>query len=248
MRFIYIACLALGVSLAATAAPREYTARDGHSLRGFGEPTYQLSVMGEYAYNRTWEHMGNLDIQALMPINPYFEMQTNLRFSTANVYTGALILRPKFALPVGELFLETEILYNAIARNRQSDFCAALSLGYRMDYVSVNVGMFSRVMSSWDRDLHSSEAYNSEPFNLLYRLEVFCRPQISRWNISAAFANIDDYQMERIWQPIFTLGGRYDIDSHWRVLLSAQCKPTGMFHLNATFYAAYVRAGFTYKF
>lgn len=117
-----------------------------------------------------------------------------------------------------------------------------------MDYVSFQIGVFGRVMSSWDRDWNTEETYNIEPFNLLYRMEVFCRPQTSRWNISACVANIDDYQMERMWQPIFMLGGRYDINDHWRVLLQGECKPTGMFHLNATFYSAYIRTGFTYKF
>lgn len=243
---LLISCVVFALS--AAAAPKEYTARDGHSLRGFGNTGYALSISAEYAYNRTWEHFGNLNIQALMPINPHFELQTNVQLSSANVYTGALILRPKFALPVGELFAETEVLYRAIARNRQGDFCAALSVGYRMDYISLNIGMFGRVMSTWDRDWHTEETYNAEPFNLLYRLEVFCRPQTSHWNISACMANIDDYKMERMWQPIFMLGGRYDIDQHWRVALSGECKPTGMFHLNATFYSAYLRAGFTYKF
>ncbi len=230
------------------AVPKEYTARDGHSLRGFGSQGYQLSVMGEYTYNRTWEHFGNLDIQSLMPINPHFDLQVNLQLSTANVYTGAAILRPRFALPVGELFAETEVLYKAVARSRQHDLCTALSVGYRMDYVSVQVGMFSRVMASWDREWRTTEVFNCEPFNLLYRFEVFCRPQSCRWNLSACMSNIDDYQMERMWQPIFLLGGHYDVDSHWRVLLSGECKPTGMFHLNATFYSAYLRTGFTYTF
>lgn len=243
--FLFIFCV---FALSLSAAPKEYTARDGHSLRGFGMPAYQISVSAEYAYNRTWEHFANFNVQALMPVNQYFELQTNLRFSTANVYTGALILRPKFALPVGELFLETELLYKALARNRLSDFCAALSVGYRMDYVSFNIGMYGRVMDTWDREWHSEAIYNCEPFNILYRLEVFCRPQMSKWNISACFSNIDDYQMERTWQPLFMLGGHYDINQHWRVAFSGECKPTGMFHLNATIYSVYARAGFTYTF
>ena len=52
-----------------------------------------------------------------------------------------------------------------------------------------------------------------------------------------------------ISQPLATLPcGRYDIDEHWRVSLDGELKITGMFHLNATFYAAYLRAGFSYRF
>ena len=215
---------------------------------GFGDRRYSITGIVEYSYNSTWGHHGNFDIQALMPINPHFEMEAKLQFSTANVHTGVVQLRPKFQLPVGELFIETDVLYKIVARNRMNDFNAALGLGYRMDYVSVTLGMFGRVMLDWGRSLYSDESYVTEPFNVLYRLEVFCRPQDNPWNLSFCISNLDDYQMERMWQPLFMVGAWYDVDDHWRLNFGAQCKPTGMFHLDATFYGATARAGFTYKF
>ena len=215
---------------------------------GFGDRKYSLSGMVEYSYNKTWGHHANFDIQSLMPINSHFEMEARLQFSTANVYSGALQLRPKFELPVGELFVETDVYYRAIARNRIGDITAALGVGYRMDYVSVTLGVFSRVIDDWDRSWYNDESFVCEPFNMLYRLEVFCRPQNNNWNLSFMFSNIDDYQMERMWQPLFGIGAWYDINEHWRLNFMAQCKPTGMFHLDATFYGATGRVGFTYRF
>ena len=95
---------------------------------------------------------------------------------------------------------------------------------------------------------HESVNIIVEPFNLCYRIEAFVRPQTSPWNISLCISNMTDYQIERLWQPIFMAGGWYSIDEHWQVNLSALCKPTGMFHLNAKYYAAEVRAGFAYNF
>jgi hypothetical protein len=215
---------------------------------GFGERHYSLSAMAEYSYNTTWGHHGNFDVQALMPFNPHFEMEAKLQFSTANVHTMALQFRPKFELPVGEMFLETDVLYRAVARNRMNDFTGALGVGYRMDHVSVTLGVFCRVMDDWDRDWHSNETYVVEPFNLLYRIEVFCRPQNNPWNLSFMFSNVDDYQLERMWQPLFSVGAWYDVNNHWRLNFAAQCKPTGMFHLDASFYGATLRAGFSYRF
>lgn len=215
---------------------------------GFGERRYSLTFLTEYSYNRTWGHHGNFDIQALMPINSHFEMEAKVQLSTANVYTGALYLRPKFELPVGELFVETDLMYRAVARNRMGDITAALGVGYRMDYVSVTLGVFGRVMDDWNRSWHSTDSYVVEPFNLLYRLEVFCRPQANPWNLSFVFSNVDDKHMERMWQPLFMVNAYYDIADHWRLQFGAQCKPTGMFHLDATFYGATFRTGFTYKF
>lgn len=207
-----------------------------------------LTAMVEYSYNKSWGHFGNADVQAFLPLSRHVEMNVNLQASFKNVYTVGVIIRPKVILPYGELFFDTEVLYKAVMRANQMDLVTALSLGYRFDYVSVQIGSFVRVMSGYGRNWHSEDTYECEPFNLLYRLEVYCRPQTCNWNIGVAFSNYDDYQFERMWQPLFALGGRYDIDEHWRVHLDAQCKPTGMFHLNAAFYGATVRAGFTYRF
>ena len=215
---------------------------------GFGERKYTVSGLVEYSYNTTWSHHANFDVQGLMPFNPYFEMEARMQFSTANVHTGALQLRPKFELPVGEMFLETDVYFRGVARNRMSDITAALGVGYRMDYVSVTLGVFSRVLDNWDRSWYNDETYVVEPFNLLYRLEVFCRPQTNNWNLSFMFSNIDDYQMERMWQPLFGLGAWYDVTDHWRLNAGLQCKPTGMFHLDASFYGITFRTGFSYRF
>ena len=215
---------------------------------GFGDRKYTVSGIAEYSYNTAWGHHVNFDIQGLMPFNPYVEMEARLQFSSANVHSGALQIRPKFELPVGEMFLETDIYYRAVARAQMSDITAALALGYRMDYVSVTLGVFSRVLDDWNRDWHTNDTYVVEPFNLLLRLEVFARPQNNPWNISFIFSNVDDYQMERMWQPLFALSAYYDVTNHWRLNFGVQCKPTGMFHLDATFYGATARAGFSYRF
>ncbi|MCR5050181.1 MAG: hypothetical protein K6A36_03765 [Paludibacteraceae bacterium] len=214
----------------------------------FGDNRFSITLLGEYSYNTTWQHHGNLDLQAYMPLNPNFELEVKTQFSTANVFTGALQLRPKFAMPVGELFAETDILCRAVARNRVNDFTAALGVGYRMDYVSVTLGLYCRVLDNWDRSWYNDETYITEPFNLLYRIQVFCRPQNNIWNLSFMFSNVDDYQMERMWQPLFSVGTWYDVTDRFRINMAAQCKPAGMFHLDATFYGATLRAGLTYKF
>ena len=87
-----------------------------------------------------------------------------------------------------------------------------------------------------------------EPFDAVYRVEAFVRPQTSPWNISLCLSNMDNYQVERMWQPMFYLGGWYDITKHWRVRLSGKYKLAGMFHLNAHYYGAEVRAGVEYRF
>ena len=215
---------------------------------GFGERRYSVSGMLEYSYNTTWGHHANFDIQGLMPFNPYFEMEARLQFSTANVHTLALQFRPKFELPVGEMFLETDVYSRFVSRSQMNDFTAALGVGYRMDYVSVTLGVFARVLDDWNREWHTNDTYVVEPFNMLYRLEVLCRPQTNPWNLSFIFTDFDDYQMERMWQPLFAIKAYWDVVDHWRLNFGVQCKPNGMFHLDATFYGATFRTGFSYRF
>ena len=213
-----------------------------------GDTTYSLSMHAGYGHNLTYGSMANFDVDAYMPVSPYFETQASLRFSTANTYALGVQLRPKFALPVGEMYLEDRLLMNIIKRYHYSDFVQTLSVGYRMQYVNVQVGMSTRVMIPMPYDQHQGDELICEPFDAVYRVEAFVRPETSPWNISLCVSNMDNYQIERMWQPMFYLGGWYDVNEHWRVRLSGKMKLAGMFHLNAHYYGAEVRVGAEYRF
>lgn len=215
---------------------------------GYSDGRYRVSVMAGYEYNRTWEHGGALGVKALLPLSRDIDVEAKVLAQTANVYTVAALMRPHFALPVGELFVENEILYKEVARVRMHEMCMAASVGYRMDYVHAQVGYFFRLMAPWHVDHHSESTYSTEVSNVLYHVEVSCRPQSSVWNLSASMGNVDDYNMERHWQPLFGLGARYNVGKHWQVDAKAQVKPVGIFHQQASFYSAYLRVGATYVF
>ena len=209
---------------------------------------YSISLDMGYGHNLTYGSFANFDLGAYMPLNTHFEMQANVRMSTANTYAVGVQMRPKFALPVGEMYIEDRLLTSFIRREQFLDFVHALSVGYRMQYVNVQLGMTNRVMLPPTYELRSGDTFVCEPFDLLYRLEVYVRPATSVWNLSLALANVDEYQIERMWQPMFYLGGWYDIDEHWRISLNGKLKLAGMFHLNAHYYASEVRVGAEYKF
>ena len=217
-------------------------------LRLFASSPYSLSFHAGYAHNLTYGSYATFDLDAYLPINQYFEAEANLRTSTANMHTIGLQLRPKFALPVGELFLEDRLMGRFVSRDNVNEFAHAISIGYRMQYVSVQLGLLSRVIIPVPYENNSDNSYISEPFNLLYRVEAFVRPQTSCWNIAIAISNVDDYMMERAWVPMLYLGGWYDVNKHWRLRLSGKYKHAGMFHMNAHYYASEVRLGVEYSF
>ena len=212
------------------------------------ERPIELRFFGGYVYNDVLGSSGCFDLQTTVPVSEHFELDANLQASTRSTYAGAVHLRPLFPLPVGELYLENRLLFRYITNSRTYDFDVALSAGYRMDFVDVRLGWFARFMDEVKGPWHSTAETVVEPFNLLYRIEAFVRPQSNPWNISLVFANIDDYQMERMWQPLFGLNFRYDPIKQLSVLGGIECKPTGMFHLNAQFYAMYSRIGIAYRF
>jgi hypothetical protein len=213
-----------------------------------GDTIYSLSLHAGYGNNLTYDSYANFDLDAYMPINQHFEMQANIRTSTANFTTMGVQLRPKFVLPVGELYLEDRLMMRFVSRDSFREFVHAFSVGYKMQYVNVQVGMSNRIITPLPYEKHSEDEMILEPFDAVYRVEAFVRPQTSPWNISLCLSNMDNYQVERMWQPMFYLGGWYDINNHWRVRLSGKYKLAGMFHLNAHYYGAELRAGAEYRF
>lgn len=210
--------------------------------------SYSLSFHASYAHNLTYSSYTNFDLNAFIPVNRHFEAETNLRASTANFYTFGVKLRYVFLLSGRELFVENRLLSNIVLRDHVNDFAHAISLGCKMQYVNVQLGNFSRVIIPTPYEYHSDNSYIAEPFNLLYRVEAFVRPQNSGWNIAVAVSNVDDFIMERAWVPVLYLGGWYNVNDHWRMHLTGKYKNAGTFHMNAHYYASELRMGVEYRF
>ena len=145
------------------------------------DTTYSVSLHVGYGHNLTYGSYANFDIDAYLPINRHFDMQANIRTTTANFYTVGVQLRPKFALPVGELYLEDRVMARWVVRDDINDFVHALSLGYMMQYVNVQVGMSTRIIIPQPYTFHTDDELIVEPFNVIYRVEAFVRPQTSPW-------------------------------------------------------------------
>lgn len=212
--------------------------------RQYADTHYSLCGSIGYGWNTTYHSYGNIDLGAYLPISKHFEMQADIRLQTINCYQAGVQLRPKFGLPVGEMYLEARVQDNAAVREQINDLSGALSVGYRMSYVDAMLGCGARIL----KPISAQEEPIWEPWNIVYRVKVWVRPVTSKWNINLQISNLTAYTQERSSQPIFGLGGQYDITPHWRLYADAQCKPTGMFHMHATFYGAEVRVGTEYRF
>ena len=154
-----------------------------------GDTTHSVSLHVGYGHNLSYGSMANFDLDAFIPIHPYFEMQANVRTSTANVHTLGVQLRPKFALPKGELYLEDRLMARFVVRDQVNEFLHAISVGYRMQYVNVQLGLINRFIMPLPYERNTLNKFIAEPFQLLYRVEGFVRPLTSPWNIAIAISN-----------------------------------------------------------
>lgn len=204
---------------------------------------YELSLSAAYGFNTSWSHYGGASLSAYLPFHRNFEAEAFTQYMSAGDFTSSVSLRPKYALPVGEMFLDGGICYKLLHKYRISDFCAALSLGYRMDYVSAQIGCFTRKIIDMD-----SKGSQDEAINFVYRVSFNVRPASSVWNLGGGISNFTEFEYERPWQPVFFLNGHYSINPRLRARAVVYIKPTGIFHLTANFYGIRTELGVTYAF
>lgn len=221
----------------------------GLSLSALAQTKAPISIRSyaEYGYNYTWENYGGLAVIANIPINSYFTLEGGINTNTSNVHainTRAIV---NFPLAVGDLTLENRYLYRLFLRNNTNDLCAGLIVGYTRNYVKASLGIYCRIYGNIYWESHNESAANvMEPFNLIYNIEGQLFKQDHNWNLALSVSNHDNFQIERMYQPIFTLKGNYIPAKHFNLLAEVACKPAGMFHGAADFYAIYTRLGFSY--
>lgn len=219
-------------------------------LSSAAEPAgrYSISVMGMYGWNETWLSHGGIDVVGYLPFSRHFEATAALEVHSPGTFAVTATARPKFQLPVGEFFIDGSVHDRIHASYGISDFNIALSVGYRMDYVSIQVGAASHFIFDLGKKGDGKSGTIVEPLNLLYRVSFNVRPSSSRWNAGGGIANYTDFEYERTWGPMYFLDGHFDVNDRLSVLGRFDLKPTGVFHQVAEFWGAAFRAGVKYSF
>lgn len=212
------------------------------------QDNYSVSILGVYDYSRTFASQGGVDIAGHMPFCPYAEADAGFEFVGPKILAGTIVARPKLPLKRGELFLDAAIHLRAFNSLESGTFSLAASLGYRMDYVSVQIGVQRTLLHSFRNEPDGSGSDILEPLNPVFRLAAAVRPATSPWNISLGFGNFTLYQYERIYYPIIFLGGHFDFTGHLTLRAEVDFKPSGIFNMTSHFNELAVRAGLTYNF
>lgn len=206
-----------------------------------------VTVQGVVGYNTTWKWHSGGDIKGALHLKNT-DIHLDLESLTSNVHSVGATVTPYFDVcKDGQIFLDGTLHSRIFSRNKAYEFVYSGSVGFRMRHFSVQAGVFARIMDAIGRDWHSVDNYIVEPFNVLYRIAVSIKGFDNPWDIYFIGADYSEFEYERVWQPIFTMGGRAKISERLNIVAEGTLKPAGMFHGTAAFYAAWLKVGVNYK-
>ena len=195
-----------------------------------------VGAKGLVGYNNTYKWYEGVDLQGVMHLD---NTDFSLKFEALrkDVYSMGLTVSPAFELcRNGFLFFDGTMHSRIFGKYKIYEFVYAGSVGFRMRHFSAQAGMFSRTMGDW----------GTEAFNFLYKLKISVMGFDNQWDVYLIGANFNDFEYERMWEPMCTLGGRWDFKERWSVVAEGTLKPSGMFSGNVKFNEAVLRVGIRY--
>ena len=207
----------------------------------------EVRVNGLVGYNNTFKWYGGADVKGVLHVDNT-DFTLNLEALTAKTYSLGMTVSQSFEVcSNGFLFLDGTLHSRIFSIYKTYEFVYAGSVGFRMRHFSAQVGLFSRTIDAFGRDWHSLENYVTEPFNLLYKMKISVMGFDNPWDVYLIGSNYNDFEYERMWEPIFSLGGRYDFKERWSAVAEGTLEAAGIFHGTVKFYEAVMRIGIKYK-
>ena len=206
-----------------------------------------VAVQGVVSYNNTSRWHGGADVKGVFHVDNV-DFALNVEALSSSTYSFGLTVSPSFEVcRNGFVFLDGTLHSRLFSKYEVCEFVYAGSVGFKMRHFSAQVGLFSRTIDDIGREWHSLESFVTEPFNLLYKVSISIMGYDHPWDVYLVGSDYTDFEYERMWEPIFTLGGRWDFKDRWSAVAEGTLKPSGMFHLDASFYNATLRVGVKYK-
>lgn len=207
----------------------------------------EVQVNGLVGYNNTFKWYGGADVKGVLHVDNT-DFTLNLEALTANTYSLGMTVSQSFEVcRNGFVFLDGTLHSRIFSIYKTYEFVYAGSVGFKMCHFSAQVGLFSRTIDAFGRDWHSLENYVTEPFNLLYKVKISVMGFDNPWDVYLIGSNYNDFEYERMWEPIFSLGGRYDFKERWSAVAEGTLEAAGIFHGTVKFYEAVMRIGIKYK-
>ena len=206
-----------------------------------------VGAMGLAGYSGTYKWYGGADLKGNLHIDNT-DVSLNLEALTANTYSMGLTVRPNFEVcKNGVLFAEGTMHSRIFGKYKVYEFVYAGSVGFKMRHFAVQAGVFSRTIDAFGRNWHALENYVTEPFNVLYKLTISIMGFDHPWDVYLIGGNFCDFEYERVWEPICTIGGRWDFKDRWSAIAEGTLQAAGIFHGTVKFYEAIMRVGVSFR-
>ena len=206
-----------------------------------------VAAQGLVGYNTTYNWYEGLDLKGVLHIDNT-DFTLNIEALTEKTFSLGLTGSQAFRVcDNGYVFVDGTIHTRVFPQYDVYEVVYAGSVGYKMRHFSVQMGMFSRTIDMISRSWHSLDSPVTEPFNLLYKFKYSIMGFDNKWDINLTLANYNDYEYERMWEPMFSMGGRWDFKDRWSAVAEGTLKPAGQFHGTIKFYDAVLRVGVMYK-
>ena len=206
-----------------------------------------VEAKGLVGFNNTYRWYEGLDMKGVLHIDNT-DFTLNIEALTEKTFSLGLTGSQAFKVcDRGYVFVDGTIHTRVFPQYDVYEVVYAGSVGYKMRHFSVQMGMFSRTIDMISRSWHSLDSPVTEPFNLLYKFKYSIMGFDNKWDIDLTFANYNDYEYERMWEPMFSMGGRWDFKDRWSAVAEGMLQPAGQFHGTIKFCEATLRAGIIFK-
>lgn len=206
-----------------------------------------VAAQGLFGYNNTYKWFAGTDLKGVMHVDNT-DFSLNFEVLTENVYSVGYGVSPSFRVfDDGYVFFDGTLHSRILGKYKVYEFVYAGSVGFKMNHFTLQAGIFSRNIDVFGKDRHSFDSRVTEPFNFLYKLKISIMGLDNPWDIYMIGTNFNDFEYERMWSPLFTLGGRWDFKDRWSAVAEGTLKPVGMFHGTVRFYEAVLRVGVSFR-
>lgn len=214
---------------------------------GRHEISADVTAQGLVGYNNTYRWYEGVDLKGVLHVDNN-DFYLNLEALTPNVYSVGLSVSPNIELcRNGFGYIDVSLHSRFFVSYKVYEYVYSASMGFKMRHFDVQLGLFTKVIDGFNRDWDALEFTLTEAFNFLYKLRISVMGFDNPWDIYLAGANFNEFEYERMWSPLFSLGGRWDFKERWSAVAEGTMKPAGMFHGAVKFYEAVLRIGITYR-
>lgn len=157
-----------------------------------------------------------------------------------NIGRIATELRPTYYRDCRIGRLSGELLLHYSTQSRVANY--ALGGGASLDTKNlwVTFGYYHRTIEMGGESLRES-------FNFYYEAGIRCLPTRERWELNVIFSNSRMFELERHYQPTYTIEGGWSPSERLGIDLSINYKPAGMFNMSSNYYQFYTKVGVCYR-